>query len=339
MRIKGATVLRTSTPSLVIAERVLLLPASGNYNGGLYTSNFEPIPSAMTFRGDEPRISTPVPDIFKQLNLEALPRYACPEGYVFCGELLAHFGHFILESIARLWPALNETAFTSRTPVVLSRASVETMASKSYVSGIFAALNIDSTRMMAFDSPCFLENVLIPAPAFEIRRHAYANFFSLTSRIGSNLLGAQAVTQSEIPLYLSKAKLRKGLSKIFNESEIEEELKRYGVTVVHPEQMSFSDQIRSIESHRCILGSVGSAFHTMLFTSGAKRVRGIVMGDVLNSNFMLIDKGLQNIAEYVPPRELGLRRMDSSELPKDWSIRRTFFCEDVNRYCEWMLAL
>lgn len=337
MRTAGKVALESTALRRSTISRAIYLPPSRDYNGGLYQPDLQPAPEALTRRGDKTRNSAPPPRAQELSARGELPVHRCEAGYVYCGELLGHFGHFLLESIARLWPATKGEGLAGRVPVFLVRGNFRQIAAKSYVRDILGALGVTPDRIAGFAEACILEDVLVPEPAFEIRQRAHIDYFEMTAQIGRMLLGDRAIESSPHPLYLSKARLGRGLSSIFNEAEIDAVLSDRGVDVIHPECMSFAEQVHALASHRRIWGSVGSAFHTMLFAPGGRQVRGVVLGDVLNSNYLLIDRGRGNVAEYKAASELGLRQMEPGELPADWSVGRAFICEDVGRYCDWLL--
>jgi hypothetical protein len=54
--------------------------------------------------------------------------------------------------------------------------------------------------------------------------------------------------------------------KIINEVEIEEQLKRKGFTIIHPEYLSLREQVKLISTSRIVAGFDGSAFYSSLFS-------------------------------------------------------------------------
>jgi len=321
---------------MMTVDRALYLPACGDFDGGLYFTDFQSVPTAITRRGKSIRNSAAPPKRLQSLNLNSVPVSKAPNGFLYCGELHRHYGHFVLESLSRLWPVTHNLDFLERIPVFIARGSVTAICQQRFATATLTALDINSELISDLKEPCILENVIVPSPSFEIRLRAANNFFSMMGQIGETILSGRTIEPASQPLYLSKSRLTHGLSRIFNEDEIDHELRARGVDVVYPEQMAFVDQVHAIATHNTICGSAGSAFHTMLFTKGVKTVRGVVLGDVINSNYLIIDKGLKNHAEYISAAEIGLRLMRPDELPKGCSVARNFYCHDIYKYCDWI---
>jgi capsular polysaccharide biosynthesis protein len=79
-------------------------------------------------------------------------------------------------------------------------------------------------------------------------------------------------------------------------------LRRKGVEIVHPERLTFADQVRLVNRHRVFIGNVGSAFHSLMYVLPERRVRTVVIENTLNdhiANYVMIDL-LKNVeANYL----------------------------------------
>ena len=73
-------------------------------------------------------------------------------------------------------------------------------------------------------------------------------------------------------IYLSREKLKDGFRPVVNERKISAEFERLGYTIIYPEKLDFISQLQIIESADIIAGFIGSAFHSILFTSKPKKL-------------------------------------------------------------------
>ena len=74
---------------------------------------------------------------------------------------------------------------------------------------------------------------------------------------------------SKEKVWLSRSKWTTGL--VTNEQIIEEDLKKIGYRIVHPENMSLREQVKIISTSKIVSGFDGSQFFTLLF---AKNISG-----------------------------------------------------------------
>ncbi len=84
-----------------------------------------------------------------------------------------------------------------------------------------------------------------------------------------------------------------------NEAAVTEILAREGVEILHPEAMSFAEQVRLFARRRVVAGSLGSALHTALFAPPGRRVVALSPGPVINPTFLLVDALCGNAVSYL----------------------------------------
>ncbi len=64
-------------------------------------------------------------------------------------------------------------------------------------------------------------------------------------------------------------------------------LRENGFLVVHPERMTFAEQVRLVKAHASIVSSVGSAAHNVLFGLGRPELHLLACGDNIPMNYFL----------------------------------------------------
>src|SRR5438270_3385218 len=90
--------------------------------------------------------------------------------------------------------------------------------------------------------------------------------------------------------------------------EIEYILQPEGVRIVHPEELDLAEQIKLMNAHDRLCGSVGSALHTGLFALSRKRIVYLVPQPKVNSNSMNIDGAKGHVSSFLfcPSKQTGL---------------------------------
>ena len=189
------------------------------------------------------------------------------EPVVYAGVIFPHYGHFVMENISRLW-----TEEISRYPTIkLLYSDTHRDALKAgYVAEFFAALGISLDRIVTFSKPTRLRSVLVPHQSCFLRGEAYPNHVRLPRHVAEAMLGGIRPTLSDTPAYLSRTQFKPGLMandrRLTNENVLEAALRNEGVAIYYPERMTLAEQVRAINNHRWVIGTRGSAFHTLLFS-------------------------------------------------------------------------
>lgn len=93
---------------------------------------------------------------------------------------------------------------------------------------------------------------------------------------------------SDQPVFLSRSRLKGGVSKLVNEEEFCHRLDREGVEIVYPEMLSFDEQIGLFRGRRFVTGLAGSAMHTSVFAPRGDKLT-LSLGPKLLSNQSLLD--------------------------------------------------
>ncbi|MCL4068765.1 glycosyltransferase family 61 protein [Pseudomonas sp. GX19020] len=200
------------------------------------------------------RKSTPAPVLSDQDEIRDLPGT-----HLYGGHFRGHFGHFLVESTARLW-ALDHLGETPESILYLPyRGDVE--AIEKVIRGhapFFRLLGID-LPVRTFGEVLRVERLIVPELGFGwLERYAgspaYRDF--MQSR-----LSAAAVAEGGEKLYVSRAQLRANKGGILGETVIEENLARAGFEIFHPERHPLEVQIARYKAAKTIVALDGSALH------------------------------------------------------------------------------
>ncbi len=252
------------------------------FNGCLYDAQKERIEASCVKRGITDTCLTQDSRQFTE-DAHALPIYEQP--LLYLGHLLPHYGHFLLEFLSRWWPLIENVDETQhyllhlRDPKALDRP---------YIRACLDALKIDRDKMIFFDQPTKLKQVVVPEPAFQIHSHIFIKYKELCGKVTEAIAGTKFNTTDQ-PLYVSRRLLSSDLSGFRGEEPIETFLSARGVRVIHPQMLSFEEQVRIYNEHKTIIGLNGSGLLNIAFSLEPKNVIALTH-HYLAPNYFLINK-------------------------------------------------
>lgn len=221
-----------------------------------------------------------------------------PSGvYLYVGLFVLHYGHFLIDTLSHFWPIL--MADGERPKILCHRLKSRPEGPEHNVLyEVLAGLGIRREDVISFDRPVNIANVKFAESSFRERSYAHSIFGDLCSHIGKRYLDDDKIDTESRPLYLSKTKLRSGISQLINERHIEAELDRLGVEIAYPEDLTFAEQIRLLSAHKYIIGPSTSAFHTSAFAAPGRRIIGLNWGPQINANYLLFDHFNETNSKY-----------------------------------------
>ena len=213
------------------------------------------------------------------------------------GHLMSHYGHFVLESMSRLWA---RDLFPDL-PIVFTRPG-KWRDPPLYGTAVFDALELGE-RIRVLDRPTLLRNVVCPSPAIEYRWKAF------TVADEPHLAVADALAHRgqrawRRPVYLTRSGLPDDLRKSEAEPQLEAELASRGFEIVRPEDLSLAEQISLFNQSPLIVGAVGSAMHTALFSRSSGALAMLNWGRGFE-NYLLSDSVKTYTSYYLKSMERG----------------------------------
>ena len=217
--------------------------------------------------------------------------------YVYGGVYQPHFGHFLLETLSRLWP-LAEGLRRDQRLLMHGPADPANWWMQGYVRATLGALGITPDQIVHVAAPLRVTRLLVPAQSFRVNAYAYPAYAKLCHRIGEALLGCETPPVNVRPVFLSKARLTSGVTGIVNEQDLIDELERHGVEIVFPEQLNFKEKIDLYRRRKIVGGWATSGQHVSIFAPTSSRMEMLTGGLALNSNCIMIDRLNSNDARY-----------------------------------------
>tara|TARA_R100001510_G_C7656996_1_gene217980 strand:+ start:25949 stop:26995 length:1047 start_codon:yes stop_codon:yes gene_type:complete len=243
------------------------------------------------------------------------------------GTIYDHFGHFLLDSLSRLYPILNEVR-SSNSPILfhypldsLDRENVL----NGYVGDFFALLGLAHEKIVFIDKPLLVSKLYYHEATF-----SDANFVSDSIKSSYPCLSQKNKTAKRG--FISKSKLQSGTGFTSQGEEIDEIFGSLGFDVIYPESIPLQEQIDIVQSYDVLIGFPSSFFHLKLFCKeGAKLI--IMFPEIeefLHTNFLNIDVGAEFYDSYIPlaaepvDAPLGFAKGFKLELSQVYEIARLF---------------
>jgi len=221
------------------------------------------------------------------------------EPVIFRSMFMKHWGHFLLESIARLWPDFSHPELSglgSLYAIAYGETSIDgRFAQFLDLAGVSVLPQIEPGRRIRL-AKCY-----IPSATFSLGTFAHPAHREAPQRVARRLIGQ--TSRDDRPVYFSRTDpgLRgHAQRRMRNENDLETALAARGVRIVHMQELSLAEQIDLINTHRVFIGGWGSAFHNLLFSfHGAEIATYVLISTWLPRDYVLVDTIVGNESHYL----------------------------------------
>ncbi|MBU3029431.1 glycosyltransferase family 61 protein [Paracoccus marinaquae] len=179
--------------------------------------------------------------------------------HLWGGTLFFHFGHFLSESLGRLWAAEASGAesilFTPKNP---RGKRPEDLVG--FQKQVLARLGIELPVRILY-APAMVEDLLIPGQGFGLGALARGTpeFRAFARRMDPDPDAGPGTGARR--LYISRTALPRKTGSVLGEAWLEEQLRGQGFRIYHPQQHSIDHQLRTFREATHFVGPDGSAFH------------------------------------------------------------------------------
>ncbi len=203
------------------------------------------------------------PDLNEEIFKSPIQR---EETVIYAGRLHEHYGHFLLESTARLWYYLEKRHHKLCFTIAESWHGVP-----GYAREFFDLLGIPEEQIIICSEPTQFRRVIIPKLSFrmfaadyyphsQVPRRYYTEKFLIPFRLAAKNI----VPARHRKIYLSRKKWNK--SRPIGETELENCFIKNGYEPISMEKFSLREQIAIIKGAESIAGINGTAMHNVLFS-------------------------------------------------------------------------
>lgn len=286
--IDGAVIYTNERPSLRTFEKVHFVSTTAHlpsdlhlnedtvkYSGGLYDKDGKFIPESALWRG-----FGPIATGRKRIPTDEVSFIERDEEVLYLGYLFRHYGHFLIESLARAW-AIDELGWTGK---VVFHTSPYLNEWQPYQFRILEALGINEGLAEIPKNPSVFARVHVPAEAMRVYTFAYDEYKKPFERLAGKYQYKGSLLEK---IYISRAGI--STTRPMGELELEDILSTEGFRVVRPECYSIEEQIMYFNCARSYVGCLGSAMHNLLFSMQNPNVTLLCRNRVINPTFLLVD--------------------------------------------------
>ncbi len=254
---------------------------------GLYTADGHLIPEAAYRRGSDLALVGQS----ERIDVEHDAIDAAPfDTMVYGGPLLAHYGHFLLTTLARCW------ALDGSHPVLFHSTPRVQDHEAGFIVELLRCAGLEQ-RSFSFDRPTRLRRVIVPEPALYEQHSIWTHHAAAMAAIGRAIPSLPSPSPKKV--YLSKSRLISGVNGLEGESFIDLKMRQAGFEVIHPEHLGLAEQVNLFRKAELIVGTAGSAFHTLALTPHTQARRLVLtLEHFLNTNFLLIDRACGGTSDY-----------------------------------------
>lgn len=224
---------------------------------GVFDSDKKFVTASITFRLHGPFNSEPpYPDDAKIETLSGT--------YMFGGTMFGHFGHFLMETLARIWaveklsPKIDGIIFTPKT----NDGNEEDMLKIQLP--LIRAMGVGD-NILLLTEPTRVQKLYVPfqgigvGEGWEIATDTFRGYMSRFGGKNVNPKGAKKV-------YLSRSELPRQRASFLSELVLEKHLVYAGYEIVHPQKLSKENQIALYRSAEHIISPDGSPLHLLAYT-------------------------------------------------------------------------
>lgn len=183
------------------------------------------------------------------------------EKVVYCGYLVNHWGHFLIEAVARLWYFLENDPTIDKYVFILNEN--EQREIRGNYREFFQLLKIWD-KLEFLSQPRVYREVVVPELSFQFRNYYAKQYLDVFDVIAENVVPDPAWEAPE-KLFFTRTQLQKGKQYQFGFEAVDDFYRRNGYQVISPEKVSLSETIYQIRNCQVVAAISGTLPHNMLF--------------------------------------------------------------------------
>lgn len=242
-------------------------------------------------------------------RIDGIYSYGKPEfvdqKVVYCGYMINHWGHFLVEATARLWYFLKNDTTIDKYIFVLNEN--EQREIKGNYKEFFTLLKIWD-KLEFISKPTAYREVIVPEMSFRFRKYYTDAFLSVFDRVCENV---QVDPSWDTPakIYYSRSKLAKGMGMEFGLDMLDDFFSKNGYTILYPERVPLGQMIHYIRNSEVVATLSGSLPHNMLFASEGQNLV-IVERCILNNDFQMCINQMKALHATYIDANIGIYTVD-----------------------------
>lgn len=193
--------------------------------------------------------------------------------WLWGGVLWVHFGHFLVESAARLW-ALDQLDEDIEGILYIPKRPRNGDSVSPYQQE-FVNLMGRNVPLVSLDAPCEVERLIVPGQGFGLGS-LITGTPEFRTAIARNF-AKDIAPKGPDKIYISRSLLGPGKGNLIGETALEAELEKQGYTIFHPQKHDLTTQIAHYKAARHIIAAEGSALHLVGMVAQADQQIAVIV--------------------------------------------------------------
>lgn len=180
------------------------------------------------------------------------------EEVVFIGAMHGHFGHFLFESLNRLWYFLENGNKKYKAAFILST----NFPNKKFLD-LLILFGLKEENLIHIKKPTRFKNVIVPEPSYYLNSTCHPKFKEIIETISKNVTARCKNVKIDKKIYFSKKHI--GNKRALGEKIIAEDFKKNGYKIVYPESLSMHDYVMLLSQCKSLVCTSATNAHNCIF--------------------------------------------------------------------------
>ena len=213
------------------------------------------------------------------VDLSSIPlrvQYAYPfenpefrdEKVVYCGYLVNHWGHFLIEAVTRLWYFMEQDSTVDKY-VFFVDENEEREIRGNYRE--FLELLKIWDKLEIINKPTTYREIIVPELGIVCRKSYTPKLLDVFNAVADNVV-ADPSWETPEKIYYSRSQFAKGQPFEFGFATLDNFFAKNGYTILYPEKVPLSRMIHYIRNSKVVATLSGSLPHNMLFANQGQKV-------------------------------------------------------------------
>lgn len=201
------------------------------------------------------------------------------EKVVYCGYLINHWGHFLIEAVTRLWYFMENDTSVDKYVFFIEEGSNREI-SGNYLE--FLQLLKIWDKLEIINTPTTYREVIVPELGIVCRESYTPKLLRVFDAVAENVVPDPSWETPE-KIFYSRSQFAKGIPYEFGFDCIDNFFEKNGYTILYPEKVPLSRMIHYIRNSKVVASLSGSLPHNMLFARQGQKLE-IVERLVINDD-------------------------------------------------------
>lgn len=244
---------------------------------------------------------------------------------IFLGWLIPHYGHFLMESISRLWVLGELKSKNYKFLFNYYNDGDSFLDKKKWAVELLLSFGVKSEQIIFANKNYQFDRLYIPSQSMILHSNVNSKAQAfIWNKIKNHLIDKNKMSSVK-KVYLSRSKLIRDKRKLINELDVENTFKKFGFDVIYPETLSLSEQVTILSTVDFVAGPSGSALHNAAFLKKDAVVVSLTTTDFCLLNEVLCCYGAETRYQLF---------FGQSEQGNKWSINIDSLCSALSSHPE-----